>query len=109
MLHRYVSFLQEGNCRDSTIINHLIAISKWINYMIDFADRNSLISIFIYLVTNHLVPLKFLKQLEALQKGLRRDSKKKRKWQAKDQKANLIQNNCWPKQGLTELMETLKR
>lgn len=95
MLHTYVSFLQQGNCSDSTIVNHLSSISKWINYLIDFADQN--------------VPIKFLKQLEALQKGLRKDAKKKRKWKAKEQKSKMIESNCWPKNGLSELIGHLKR
>ncbi len=56
-----------------------------------------------------IVPARFLKQLESLQKGLRRQANKKRKWNAKDMKQKMIESNCWPKDGLPQLLNIVRR
>lgn len=50
-----------------------------------------------------------MKYIEAVQKGLRRDAEKKRKWKAKDEKSQLIKKKCWPERGLKQLIEILQR
>ncbi len=67
------------------------------------------ISFFKNLTHKYIVPIKFTKQTESIQKGLRRAGNRKRKWEAKGIKKKMIDAKCWPPGGIPQLMEIVNR
>lgn len=99
----------KGSCSDSTLVNHLMFIVKWGNYIKTFEDIKGQSNNNTRFFDEIAVSKKFLAHAELMQKGFRKDRAKRFKWRERNLKSEMIKSNCWPEGGTPQLLSIIKK